>query len=201
MIILNKRLQQSKTHFSEVRKWSLKLNKMQLNWVSRYRQRTELNWAKSFLLIIFNEGFVLFFCWLALTLAVHHKPLCYKASENTPANLIFSDRISIWLYGSPGRYYYIFQIFITILNFSVSDWFYFLHDFVWLNVLIFNLSWRGWRDGDSPDMIFSNIDLQYFIVKLESFSVSSSVICFLTFWISSVQLMTFRSHILYFFWE
>ena len=136
MIILNKRLQQSKTHFSEVRKWSLKLNKMQLNWVSiecwTWLSKTKNYKKKVNLLIIFNEGFVLFFCWLALTLAVHHKPLCYKASENTPANLIFSDRISIWLYGSPGRYYYIFQIFITIVNFSVYDWFY-VHDFIWLN--------------------------------------------------------------------
>ena len=57
-------------------------------------------------------------------------------------------------------------------------------------------------------MILSNIDWQYFNVsdnpthtKLYSFSVSSSVICFLTFRISSVHLMTFRYHILYFFWE
>ena len=106
--------------------------------LSEYQQSAELDWAKMKitknkvnLLIIFNEGFVLFFCWLALEQwqCINHQ--IYEVSENAPANLIFSDRISIWLYGSPGRYYYIFQIFITIVNFSVSDWFYF-HDFVWL---------------------------------------------------------------------
>ena len=72
--------------------------------------------------------------------------------------------------------------------------------FIWLNVLIFNWSWQGRLSSLLTwfsQILIGNILLssschsQYY---LQSFLSS-------LFEFSSVQLMTFRYHILYFFWE
>ena len=82
------------------------------------------------------------------------------------------------------------------MSMTLSDWM--------LKYLIFNWSWRGRLPTWFFQILIGNIWLSQ-IIRTHKKSIHSQYniqsFCFLTFWISSDHLMTFRYHILCFFWE
>ena len=82
------------------------------------------------------------------------------------------------------------------MSMTLSDWM--------LKYLIFNWSWRGRLPTWFFQILIGNIWLSQ-IIRTQKKSIHSQYniqsFCFLTFWISSDHLMTFRYHILCFFWE